>query len=408
MNVTSIIEILVAICVLMVFYTYLGYGIVVWGMVVFKRIFVKYNTPVLKEEFCPEVTLVVPAFNEIAYIKDKVKNCLDQDYPATRLHLMFVDDGSTDGTGEYLDQVEATSSRITVVRGGKRMGKIGAINNAMGQVHTPITVFSDANANLNLSAVSNMVRHYQDEKVGAVAGEKRILTAEADSAAGSGEGIYWKYESFLKKMDSELHSIVGADGALFSIRTNLYETVATNTLLDDFIISLQIAGKGFRVIYEPDAYAMESPSFSVGDEKKRKVRIAAGGFQAISRLTYLLNILKYGILSFQYISHRVLRWAVTPFCLPLIWLLNVVIFLSHLEAQSPTQTLVFWGGLLIAQTIFYAFAYLGYLLENRKMRWKIAFVPYYFVFMNWCVILGFIRYLKQNESGIWEKARRAA
>ncbi|MCY7359915.1 MAG: glycosyltransferase family 2 protein, partial [Rudanella sp.] len=241
----------------------------------------------------------------------------------------------------------------------------------------------------------------------AVTGEKRIQVDNAESAAGSGEGLYWRYESFLKKLDAELHTIVGAAGELFAIRTDLYEPVEPDTLLDDFIISLRIAGRGYRVEYAPDAYALERPSHSVGEEQKRKVRIAAGGFQAMKRLAYLLNIFRYGWLSFQYVSHRVLRWAVTPFCLPLLLVLNVLILLVLPFSDNHPTASFFWWTILAGQSIFYATAYVGYILENRQTRWKLTFVPFYFVFMNWCVLLGFARFNRGNLAGIWEKSKRA-
>jgi cellulose synthase/poly-beta-1,6-N-acetylglucosamine synthase-like glycosyltransferase len=251
--------------------------------------------------------------------------------------------------------------------------------------------------------VSRLVSRFTEE-VGAVTGEKRIQTDASESAAGSGEGLYWRYESFLKRLDAELHTIVGAAGELFAIRTNLFEPVESDTLLDDFVISLRIAGRGYRVEYAPDAYALERPSHSVTEEKKRKVRIATGGFQAMKRLAYLLNVSRYGLLSFQYISHRVLRWAVTPFCLPLLLLLNGLI-LAVPGTSAAAQA--FWWTVLLLQAVFYVAAYVGYVLESRQTRWKLTFVPFYFVFMNWCVLLGFARYNRGNLSGVWEKSRRA-
>ena len=200
--------------------------------------------------------------------------------------------------------------------------------------------------------------------MGAVTGEKRISNEGSEAAAGSGERLYWRYESFLKKLDAQLRTIVGAAGELFAIRTELYEPVEPDTLLDDFIISLRIAGRGYRVDYAPDACILERPSHSVSEEMKRKVRIATGGFQAIQRLWHLLNIFTYGWLTFQYVSHRVLRWAVTPFCLPL--LLNLVMLTESNAARSPLPDAGFWWAMLVAQLVFYGMAYVGYTLENRQ------------------------------------------
>ena len=385
-----------------VFYTYVGYGIVAWLLVKFRR--GHAAAPTGSVAYFPDVTMIVPAYNELAYLPDKLQNCLNQDYPARHLHLLFVVEGSTDGSAEYLEQRKATVSNLTIISGHQRLGKVSAMNQAMRHVNTPITIFTDANTHLNPEAVSRIVKRFAIDNVGAVTGEKRISVEGQEAAAGSGEGLYWRYESFLKKLDAQLYTIVGAAGELFAIRTALYEPVETDTLLDDFVISLRIAGRGYRVEYAPDAYALERPSHSVGEEMKRKVRIATGGFQAIQRLAYLLNFFKYGWLSFQYISHRVLRWAVTPFCLPLLFLLNI---LAAGLSKSSSAVATFWWGLLALQVIFYVAAYVGYTLENRQTRWKLTFVPFYFVFMNWCVLAGFARYRNGNISGVWEKSRRA-
>lgn len=386
---------------LLVVYTYIGYGIVAWLLVKLRR---KRQTAVTLNNL-PHVTMVVPAYNERDYLPEKLQNCLGQDYPADRLHLLFVIEGSTDGSEEFLAQFKLPN--LHILSGTERLGKIAAMNRAMKLVESPVTIFTDANTQLNREAVSRLVSRFT-EGVGAVTGEKRILVDQTESAAGSGEGLYWRYESFLKRLDAELHTIVGAAGELFAIRTELYETVEADTLLDDFIISLRIAGRGYRVEYAPDAYALERPSHSVGEEKKRKVRIATGGFQAMKRLAYLLNVSRYGWLSFQYVSHRVLRWAVTPFCLPLLLVLNVLLlFVLELGNNSSTAGLVWWL-VLLGQITFYVAAYVGYVLENRQTRWKLTFVPFYFVFMNWCILLGFVRFNRGNLSGVWEKSKRAA
>ena len=189
------------------------------------------------------------------------------------------------------------------------------MNRGIKFVTTPIVIFTDANTSINSQSIREMVRYFNNPKVGCVAGEKRINMHTKDEAAVGGEGMYWKYESFLKKLDSQLHSAVGAAGELFAIRTSLYEQMPNDTLLDDFILSLKIAMKKYIIAYCNKAYAMENGSANMKEEEKRKVRIAAGGIQAIYRLRKLLNPFRYGILSFQYVSHRVLRWSITPIAL---------------------------------------------------------------------------------------------
>src|SRR5690554_4501796 len=228
-------------------------------------------------------------------------------------------------------------------------------------IETPIVVFSDANTSLNRQAIRNIVRHFEDPKVGCVSGEKRVMVEEKDSASSAGEGIYWKYESFLKRLDSEFHSAVGAAGELVAFRTDLYEVLPEDTILDDFMQSMLIASKGYKIVYEPDAYAMETGSASIKEEMKRKIRISAGGWQSIQRLWNKITPAKEFTLYFQYISHRVLRWTVTPFLLILVFLLNILLWEVHWVYQV----------LMVGQIGFYLAALLGHFLENRRIRLKL-------------------------------------
>jgi cellulose synthase/poly-beta-1,6-N-acetylglucosamine synthase-like glycosyltransferase len=223
------------------------------------------------------------------------------------------------------------------------------------------------------------------------------MSKQAD-AGSAGEGIYWQYESLLKKWDAELWSVVGAAGELFAFRTEVYEHVPTDTIVEDFYLTMRIAQKGYRVQYEPEAFAVESSSASVAEELKRKVRIAAGGLQAVARLAPLLNIFRYGMLTFQYVSHRVLRWTLAPLFLPVLLAVNVLLALQG----SP-----FYRGLLVLQILFYSAALAGYLFEKRKMKIKAFFVPYYFCLMNYSMYAGFVRLVRGRQSVLWERAKRA-
>ncbi|MCF8381279.1 MAG: glycosyltransferase family 2 protein [Bacteroidales bacterium] len=280
-----------------VFYSYLGYGIVLYILISLKRIVTKSEKK--KEiQLEPEVTLLIGAYNEIDYVHKKIENSRQLDYPADKLKIIWVTDGSDDGTPEAAASYEG----ISVMHESERRGKINAINRGMNVVKTPIVVFSDANAMLGKDSIRRIVSLFNDPKVGCVSGEKRISEGNKASVSDAGEGIYWKYESQLKKWDSELYSVVGAAGELFAVRTELFEKVESDTILDDFVISLRIAMKGYTIKYDPEAYAIESASENVKEELKRKIRIAAGGIQSIIRLFPLLNVFKFGILSFQFIS----------------------------------------------------------------------------------------------------------
>lgn len=375
-----------------VFYTYLGYALVMFLLSKVKRR-TRADAPITDQNL-PEVTLMVAAYNEEQCIEDKITNSLHLNYPKDKLSIFFVTDGSTDNTPQIVKKFHA----VKLFHEFQRKGKIHAVNRAMKFVTTPLVVFSDANTLLNPEAIRNMVRHYQDERIGGVAGEKRIYRNAEDNASGSGEGFYWKYESFLKRKDAEVYSIVGAAGELFSIRTELYEEPPEDTIIEDFYLSMRICEKGYRFMYEPDAFALETASASAEEEWKRKVRICAGGFQAMARLKHLLNPFRYGLLTFQYFSHRVLRWTLAPLFLPLILLSNVALALGG----SPV-----YAWLLAGQAAFYLLALAGYRFRARPIRVKGFFVPYYFTLMNLSVYAGFYRYLKGKQSVVWEKARRA-
>lgn len=378
-----------------IFYAFLGYGVVLY---VLMRIRIALKGRRKKEDETaitewPTVTLIVAAYNEAAYMDEKIANTLQLDYPADKIHFLFVTDGSTDATPAIIEKYPG----IELMHKPERNGKIAAVHRAMGQVKTEIVVFTDANTALNKQAIKRICRHYQDEKVGAVSGEKRVQVDEVSDAT-AGEGVYWKYESKLKAWDSELYSVVGAAGELFSVRTALYQPVPPDTILDDFMISLLIAEKGYRIVYEPDAYASETSSASIGEELKRKIRISAGGIQSITRLTSLMNPFRFPVLSFQYISHRVLRWTVVPFLMILVFLLNIAIVAT---GGAGIYLLI-----LVMQVLFYGASLLGWLMEKKQLRMKLLFVPYYFCMMNYAVIAGIRRFYAGKQSAAWEKSKR--
>lgn len=386
-------EITFWLCLGLLFYAYIGYGILLFILVRLKRLLGIDKQKPFNSEYLPEVTLMVAAYNEKDFIEEKIHNSLAIDYPEDKLKYLFITDGSDDGTPDLV----AKYKEIKLMHEPTRAGKIAAVHRAMPHVESPITIYTDANTYLNKDVVRKIVRHYEDERVGAVAGEKRIRDKSSDAASGAGEGIYWKYESTLKKWDSELYSVVGAAGELFSIRTELHEEIPRNTVIEDFYTTMRIAQKGYRVRYEPEAYATEGPSATVKEELKRKIRIAAGGFQAIGRLAPLLNFFKYHMLTFQYVSHRVLRWTLAPLALALMFISNIAL------AVEGSQ---FYQILLLFHIGFYAAVLLGYILEKRELKVKAFFVPYYFFIMNYACYAGFFRHIKGSQSVLWERAKR--
>lgn len=386
-------EILFWLSLFIVFYTFAGYAFVLYAMVRIRRIIKGKRVPPGLDQNFPTLTLIIAAYNEERIIEEKIRNTLELSYPNDKLKLLFITDGSSDRTPELINQF----SEIKLMHTPVRSGKIQAIHRAMHEVDSEVVVFTDANTFLNKDALLLIARHYADPKVGAVSGEKRVLQ-DAVSDATAGEGFYWKYESTLKKWDSELYSVVGAAGELFSVRRSLYKPVESDTILDDFMISMLIAQQGYRIIYEPEAYASEVASDNIKEELKRKIRIAAGGIQSILRLKRLFNPFAFPLLSFQYISHRVLRWTITPFLMILAFLLNIAIVAQYGGWIYTT--------ILVAQLGFYGLALLGWIMETRKIKVKVLFVPYYFMIMNYAVLAGILRYIKGSQSAIWDKAKR--
>lgn len=379
---------------LIVFYSYIGYGLLLYLFVKLKRLFVPGSDGPPPANFEPEVTLVVSAFNEADFIERKIQNSLDLDYPAGKLRWIFITDGSDDTTPEILSRY----NQIHLLHLPERRGKVAAMNRAIRHVETPYTIFCDANTLLNRSAVKEIVKHYADPRVGGVAGEKKIITKEKDKAAGAGEGIYWKYESLLKKLDSDFYSVVGAAGELFSVKTGLFHQASEDTIIEDFVQSLQICMEGYVIRYEPRAYATETSSASMQEEQKRKVRIAAGAFQAMVILKRLFNVFRYPILSFQFISHRVLRWTLSPICLMVCFISN-----AWLVFRGAGE---FYLVFLLAQTVFYAVAIAGWIFASRNVKIKAFYIPYYFLFMNLSVFMGFYRFIRKRQTALWEKAGR--
>lgn len=347
----------------------------------------------MKTDIYPEVALIIAAYNEADLIVDKAMNCLAQHYPKEKLKIKFVTDGSTDGTNYLLSAIQG----IEVYHQDQRRGKLAAVERIIEQTSSPIIILTDANCFLNHDAVKNIVKHYQHPKVGGVSGEKKIRKdLTVISTSGAGEGIYWKYESWLKAIDSQFNTVVGAAGELFSFRRSLYESLSPDTLIEDFVLSMRIAMKGYRIAYEPNAFAIEAPSFSLKEEWKRKVRICAGGFQSLQYLPGILNPFRYGLLTFQFISHRWLRWAISPFLIP------VIILLTGMLASNDEFYITLFAMELIGLTL----AITTILISEESKFPKIFRLPGYILMMNAAAYAGLIKYWKGSQSVIWEKAKR--
>ena len=389
-------KVLFWICLFIVFYTYIGYGMLLYVMVLIKRLFCKTSQdPILPDDDqLPDVTLMICAYNEEDIIREKMENIRQIDYPANKFCVMWVTDGSNDGSNDLLKRYP----EVTLVYSPERKGKAMAMQHGLKVNKAEYVVFTDANTMLNANAIREIVRQFMKPNVSCVSGEKRVAARTNDQIAAEGEGLYWKYESTLKQWDSDLYSAMGAAGELFAVKMSDYREAPTNALLDDFMMSMLIVKDGHRIAYTSEAYAMEYGSANMYEESKRKRRIAAGGLQSIWWLRSLMNPLKYPVVSFLFISHRVLRWSITPFTMLALIPLNIA--LVALNAG------IIYTVICILQLIFYAAAALGWLQTKTGRHGGLLYVPYYFLFMNVNVFRG-ISYLRSHStSGTWEKAKR--
>jgi cellulose synthase/poly-beta-1,6-N-acetylglucosamine synthase-like glycosyltransferase len=385
------------IALFIVFYTYIGYGILLYIIIRLKRLFVgRLHEAVLPaDEELPTMTLMICAYNEEDIVKEKMANTLALDYPKDKFRIMWVTDGSNDHTNELL----AAYPEVDIVFSPERRGKTAALKHGLRELKTRYVAFTDANTMINTGALREIARLFSDPTVGCVSGEKRVAARKAGEMASEGEGLYWRYESTLKRWDSELYSAMGAAGELYAIDPQLCREVPDEALLDDFMLSMYVVQAGKRIAYTSDAYAREYGSVNIYEESKRKGRIAAGGLQSIWWLRSMLNPLRQPLVTFQYVSHRVLRWSITPVAMVLLLIVNIA-----LVAMGAGT---FYTVMLILQTLFYLMALAGWLTNRFGYKNKLLYTAYYFMFMNFNVFRGMAYLRSHGKSGAWEKAKRS-
>jgi len=367
-----------------ILYTYLGYGLII-TLLAHRR-----PRPVHKKEITPSVTMLIAAYNEEGCIAAKIENTLTLDYPRDKLDILIVTDGSTDRTNEIVRSYAHRGVRLLYQP--ERRGKVGAILRALPHVQGEIIAFSDANSLFYPDTLRKLVRNFADPEVGGVGGVKRILK-KGDAIAAQGENLYWRYEAYLKACDSLVSSVMGVPGEVWAARREAYIPPDPDTLLDDFVASLRMVEAGWRVVFEPEAIAYEEASPSLKAEWRRRSRNAAGGWQAFFQLRGLLHHPNKWV-TFQYLSHRMLRWMVTPELFPLLLAANAGLL------RMPPYRLFFLG-----QLAFYALAGLGWLLASRGYRLKWLLAPFYICLLNAAALAGGWRFLRGKQSVIWAKVR---
>jgi cellulose synthase/poly-beta-1,6-N-acetylglucosamine synthase-like glycosyltransferase len=386
----SFILFITVICLLVPVYVYFGYPAILW-LLTRNR---KPNSPTaaeVKEASLPTVTLVISCYNEAAVIAEKLSNALALDYPADRLSILVVSDGSDDGTDEKV--IALANPRITLVRQEGRLGKTMGINLAMEQIRSQITVFSDANAMYAPDAISRLVENFTDEAVGYAVGAA-LYTDAGSGASANNENLYWRYELAIKEMESQLHSVVGGDGAIYAIRTELWEPLQAQDI-NDFVNPLQIIAKGYRGLFDPRARCFEETAGDFGREIARKERIVNRSIRGLIRVKKVMNPCHSGIFAWQVVSHKLLRWLIPAF------LMFGIIGSALLAAQGVNLfRLITFGAFLLL-----ALAMAGQLSNAKNSLPACLSMPYYFVLVNVYSIRGVILALKGKTQVTWSSAR---
>ena len=341
-------------------------------------------------EDLPGVSILIAAYNEEKFIKSRIENCFALDYPKDKLEIIIASDGSSDQTATIA--LDYTNKGISLFDYKERRGKVNVLNETLPQTKYSIVVFSDANTHFKPDAIKNLVRHFGDEKIGCVVGRLQFVNAEGSSTADL-EGIYWRYETMLKKLEGKRGCLLGANGGIFAIRKNLFIKLPPDTIVEDFVMPMKILEGGHAVIYEPNAHAIEEAAHKIIQEKQRRIRIGAGDFQALFRLLPMLNPFK-GFPAIAFWSHKVLRWF-TPFFMAISLITNLFL-INH-----PKFLLIF-----LTQCLFYISALLGQYLSHVGKHNKIFNLCYYFVSMNLALFLGFIRYMSGTQSVKWKRTDR--
>ena len=378
----------------LILYTYIGFPLL---LAAFARLFggpkrgapgsgdcaVARDSPPL-----PRVAMVVAAFNEAAVLTDKLVNTWEIDYPADRFQLWIGSDGSSDGTDRILGG--CGDARLHYRGFSDRRGKISVLNDLLAELDADIVVMSDANTVYSPDAVRKLIAHFDDPLVGCVSGELGLL----QEGGVSGEGLYWKYEGWIKRNESRLGFLIGCNGGIFALRSECYEPLPPSTIVEDFVITMRVLERGYRVVFAPEARAFEPPSASSRAEMVRKVRIGAGGFQALG-LTRGLLLPGFGLTAFAFWGHKVLRWLVPFFYLAAVGA-NIVLWrFPAFELFLGLQAV----GAMVAAAAYHA------PLGRKLPRWTQPVS--YFYLMNYSLLCGFARFVTRTQRVTWDRPTSA-
>jgi cellulose synthase/poly-beta-1,6-N-acetylglucosamine synthase-like glycosyltransferase len=369
-------------CLGLTIYTYLGYPLFIslWARLRPK--------PIRQGEICPTVSMIIAAYNEEEVIASKIENALALSYPKGRLEIIVVTDGSTDRTTEIAQSFEPAG--VQVLHKPERQGKTAALNRAVPYASGEILFFSDANTFYAHDVIPKLVRNFHEASVGGVCGRKAILQ-DGERSTTQGETAFWWYEARLKQAESQVNSIVTADGEVFAMRRALFNTIPDHIVHDDMYLTLKMIEQGYRVVYEHEASSAEYPSKTSEDEFHLKVRYSSGGYQIFSIFKQMF-VPPMTFFAFEFISHKLFRW-LAPF------------FLIGILFSSASIPEIFYQGIFWLQISFYTMGFLGWAFQ-KICKSKVFYFPHYFCMGNTAALYGFFRYFIFGQSTLWRKASR--
>jgi len=382
----------------LIFYAYAGYPILVTLLSRFRR------RPVYTLPGLPTVTLLLAAYNEEKVMSQKMENSLLLDYPRDHLQILVADDGSTDQTTKI---VKSYADRgIQLVSYPDRMGKLSTLNRAVKKAKNQIILFSDSDNFFPPDTIQQIVKYFADPLVGAVSGGRNVI---GSNALGGAEGVYWKYEEFIKLQESRLSSCVGVAGDLLAIRSELYNPPPSHIINDDFYMALSIMKQGYRVVYAPEARSFHPVASSENGEMERRARMVAGRYQTMF-LAWRMLPFRNPVVLWQVISHKFLR-PLVPFAMIVMFLANLFALLQQgpwngpaMFLLAPPYALIF----LIMQLIFYFLGVLGKRYKFGGVLGKILYLPTFLLNSNVAALLGFYRFLTDKQTVMWKKVRESA
>jgi len=361
-------------------YTYIGYPL--W-LFMQKKVSLQ---PVTKGSNEPTVSVVIAARNEEQNIIRRIENLLQQVYPADKLQIVIVSDGSTDQTVEVVQHL--SENRVMVISLETNQGKAVALNAGISAAEGEIIIFTDARQQFEPDVLQQLVANFADETVGCVSGELLFLK-DADSTIQAEIGAYWKYEKWIRKAESATGSVVGATGAIYAIRRNLYQALPQGTLIDDVLTPMRIVMQGYRTIFDETAIAYDVVSKNTSQEWKRKVRTLAGNWQLLSLQPTLLHPVTNPN-CFRFISHKLMRLIVPAALMTLL--------LSSFFLTGP-----FYLGILLLQLLCYSAALVGCSLPTAR-RFRLINLSYFFMVMNAAATAGFWRWITGRATTAWQPA----